>query len=1099
VHAQKGVVAWLAGSRANQFFKMGRLLGWQLHCHPGKSCQFGGGSTTAAPTPWRTDRPCCGEGGDLHFRRGKVEWNLSTRCWGWKLTSPLLTFGRSVLLAAAIALSVDVLFAQQAAPSRETGQYGSATPKEGAPSSAPTGQVAPGSADPNAPQRPAGDSVKPVESPGKPGQGDKPAAGPKPLQRPLKPVEPPNRDELKVRPDREGRIRLNFNGQSWPGVLEWLADISRMSLDWQELPADYLNLRTQRSYTVREVQDLINRHLLARGFTLLRHGETLTVVNIKKLDGSLVPRLNAEDLDRRDPHEFVKVSFALDWLLAETAARELAPMLSPNGKLTALAELNRIEAIDTVANLRDVYAVLKREQSGESRDRLVRQFKLHYAPAEHVRDELAALLGAETKSRRPDAGLGQASSQAQQAMMLAQMQQAGGQGQPGGGQGQPGGGQGQPAGGAAVAAAAAVTLVADRRENTILAIGRPDKMAIIVRVIEALDVPADADRSLVSNVNRMQVYRLVGIDPGPVVKTLEEIGNLSPTARLEVDAKNKAIVAYAPLADQVVIRTVVEKLSGSERKFEMFPLRRLRADEVAGTVAFMMGFEPKKKKERVNPWYYGYSSERESTAERPNEFRVDADVEHNRLLLWANDIELNEVRNLLVKLGEIPAKGSRAESLRVIDGGRRQETEELLERIRRTWPSVAPNPLVLPPAAPKKSGPEAAPPDSSRPQDPSLPPSRTTAQQPAGAALRWAVLRGDGAAEETVDGPGPGAAQSAPPMMQRPEGANPTAESAGKSPPPVTVAIGPDGKLVISSDDAQALDRLEELIAESAGPRKNYSVFHLKYAEAIGVSLTLEEFFKEDKKEPRRWSPWWDYGFNQDDADKDERRLSKRRTLKFIPDSDSNSILAVGADSEQLKTIQDLIRLYDQPPPMDTQSVRKQEVFRLRHAKARVVAETVKDVYRDLLSANDKALAGANQQQRNSQRTFIYDYGGPENKDKGEQKAPRFKGLLSIGVDELSNALVVSAPAYLFDHVKKMVDELDEAAAGNNTVRVVKVGRGVTAARLAEMLDALQNPGSSAGRRPAETTPARPPAAKARAKPAATGGNQPANHRSTQP
>ncbi len=61
-------------------------------------------------------------------------------------------------------------------------------------------------------------------------------------------------------------------------MLEWLADISGMSLDWQELPGDYLNLTTQRSYTVAEVRDLINRHLLARGFTLLAPGRVLTVV-----------------------------------------------------------------------------------------------------------------------------------------------------------------------------------------------------------------------------------------------------------------------------------------------------------------------------------------------------------------------------------------------------------------------------------------------------------------------------------------------------------------------------------------------------------------------------------------------------------------------------------------------------------------------------------------------------------------------------------------------------------------------------------------------------------------------------------------------------
>ncbi len=101
----------------------------------------------------------------------------------------------------------------------------------------------------------------------------------------------------------------------------------------------------------------------------------------------------------------------------------------------------------------------------------------------------------------------------------------------------------------------------------------------------------------------MQVYRLAGIDPEPVVKTLMEIGNLDPATRLEVDKKNSAIIAYASLADHVTIRAVVDKLSGSERKFEVIRLRRLAADYVAGTIDFMMGSGTKKEKSRPNPFF----------------------------------------------------------------------------------------------------------------------------------------------------------------------------------------------------------------------------------------------------------------------------------------------------------------------------------------------------------------------------------------------------------------------------------------------------------------------------------------------------------------
>ena len=31
-------------------------------------------------------------------------------------------------------------------------------------------------------------------------------------------------------------LQFNFKAQPWLGVLEWLAEISKMSLDWNEVP-----------------------------------------------------------------------------------------------------------------------------------------------------------------------------------------------------------------------------------------------------------------------------------------------------------------------------------------------------------------------------------------------------------------------------------------------------------------------------------------------------------------------------------------------------------------------------------------------------------------------------------------------------------------------------------------------------------------------------------------------------------------------------------------------------------------------------------------------------------------------------------------------
>ncbi len=295
-------------------------------------------------------------------------------------------------------------------------------------------------------------------------------------------------------------------------------------------------------------------------------------------------------------------------------------------------------------------------------------------------------------------------------------------------------------------------------------------------------------------------------------------------------------------------------------------------------------------------------------------------------------------------------------------------------------------------------------------------------------------------------------------------------DAARPAPPPVKITIGPDGKLIISSQDSQALDLLESLAAEMPVSHKAYQIFHLKYALASSVAMNLEDFFKE-KKDKNQDMPWYffdEYPSQNDSSD--DRRLSNRKKLKFISDIDTNTILVDGADARQLKTIDELIQVYDQPPPSDSQSVRKTELIKLRFSKAKAVADTVKDVYRDLLSSNDKALAD-NNRNRDSGPRFLF---SSSDTDTAGQKTPRFKGLLSIGVDETSNSLLLSAPAFLFDHVSKMVLELDKAAAPEYEVRVVPIGPGVSAERVKDLFDEVYNnkqPEKAAEKPPAEKKP----------------------------
>ncbi len=189
------------------------------------------------------------------------------------------------------------------------------------------------------------------------------------------------------------KVRLEFQEQKWLPVLQWLAQVRQLNLDWQQLPEGTLNLASTKEYSVEEAEDLINMQLLARGFTILQRGEVLRVVPLKSIDVTLVPRVTAEDLAKLPQHQFVRVTFPLDWMIAEEAANEFKPLISPYGQLFPMASSNRLEAMDAVVNLREMYRLLTRAEADEGRRERVAVFPLKHRKADEVAVKVRELLG----------------------------------------------------------------------------------------------------------------------------------------------------------------------------------------------------------------------------------------------------------------------------------------------------------------------------------------------------------------------------------------------------------------------------------------------------------------------------------------------------------------------------------------------------------------------------------------------------------------------------------------------------------------------------------------------------------------------------------
>jgi type II secretory pathway component GspD/PulD (secretin) len=836
------------------------------------------------------------------------------------------------------------------------------------------------------------------------------------VKRPTTPDEPPDKREFDVRPDEDGMVQFQFRNQAWPDILKWLAEVSNMTLDWQELPADFLNISTRRKHTLEETRDLINRHLLARGFTMLEFESTILVTKTKGINVSLVPKVDPTRLTGLPPNRFVRISIPLRSLIASEVLDELKVLISSNGSLSALSSTNRLEAMDSASNLMELLYVLQDEQSAEALDNLAREFELQYVRASDARDQLMNFLKLETKSPKP-AAMPEDMDPIQQQMLMQQQQQQMMQQQ----QAQ----QAEQQIGKPKKEKQPVLLVANVRRNSLIVHAPADQMAIIATFVKRIDVPGASENLNVLN-TRMKVYRLAALDPKKLVASLLALDALEPTTKLEIDEKNKAIIAYASLSDQLVIQQTIQRLDGSAREFDVIQLRRLRAEDVAGTVRTLLGIDKDKKEspQRRNYFFYDPLQMNNKKETQEDQLRVGANVQNNQLLIWANEMEREEIHKLLAKLGETPTRPQDRSRTRVIDANRSRDTLEYLRKLEGVWKRESSNPLILPDES------SFDPADTMSPSG-----DQDDEDVPEGNPQRIAPLPSD--ISENVQSAPLNASRTFVRAIYSQDSDDANSKSMDQ---PIRIRLDSDGNIVLESEDLEALDRLEQMMIDRAPPSRKHVVFTIRHARPSWIKLNLEDYFKDDKKEKQNdgREMFFSYIFDLEPPEKedDSPQLGRRRKLRFISDNDTKSLVVIGADTGQQETIARLIKLWDVPPPEDKRSLRYTNIVKVEHSKAESIVEAIKDAFRDLLSSNDKALErpspDANKEKKREDSDGDVAAGGG--------MSFTFSGRLSLGVDRVTNSIIVSAKGEdLLDLVTKLIADLDEAAKPNGMVQSIQL------------------------------------------------------------
>lgn len=224
------------------------------------------------------------------------------------------------------------------------------------------------------------------------------------------------------------------------------------------------------------------------------------------------------------------------------------------------------------------------------------------------------------------------------------------------------------------------------------------------------------------------------------------------------------------------------------------------------------------------------------------------------------------------------------------------------------------------------------------------------------------------------------------------------ATDAASPPPPVYIVPG-EGSITILSDDPEALDQVERVLSDLGPPSntagRDISIFQLQNASATDVADQLQELFRPGRS-------YYEYG----------RSFSR---VRIVADERRNTIVVQGSRTER-DTIENLIRALDSPELPEAVAANRPTLLPIENTDAQEIAIVVRQTFASQLRPVGQSSALTPQ----------------------------------VTADDLTNSLVIKAPAPLREEITALAKQLDEGAVKNPSRQMKIISLKNTNARAVE-------------------------------------------------
>lgn len=566
----------------------------------------------------------------------------------------------------------------------------------------------------------------------------------------------------------------------------------------------------------------------------------------------------------------------------------------------------------------------------------------------------------------------------------------------------------------------------DAKTNKIVAMATPAQHQAIANVIAEIERGSPLDSAA-----QMEIHPLGNADGEVVMQVLTNVvAKKSSGVVLSVDSKSKQLIAVAPPQQQATIRSAIEKLQAAQRQFEVFQL------EVLEPLTAQIAIEK----------LLSEGSGGSKTAGAPV---VDTDLTAQRLYVRATKEQLEQIRELLVKMGETNlatvAEGGNRNLRVVLFSG---DTKAAMAEIERVWPQLSNSPLRV--LGPKDSlerlrtkllDPKGL--KDSKPAEPKAPVPPAENAKPEDASNKQTGLRRGTAtievrtaAQEDNKPVAPANDDKAKPELDAQQAAD--APRDPNEAAPIIVAPG-DDRITIMSDDPEAIAKFEALLRALSPPTgsggREIVVYPLHSASSSVVAELLQKMFRRS-------------GFGDSSS------------VVVEADQRLNAIVVHAGRNDRL-AIERLLKMLDSDEVPDSLAVNRPHLIPVENTSATRIELVLRDIYKTQLTS------GGVKQQIPVPSGSSREVAAVIQQINTASAGP----LMTLGVDDTTNSIVIMAPGPLVKEVTDLVAQLDENALHDTSrgVKIVKL-KSTSALRVKEILDtvikdAVRRKASSGGSR----------------------------------